>query len=338
MDYSKYHYIVTVAELQSISKAAKALYVSQPALTKYINKMEDSLGVKLFNRKTIPITMTYAGEVFVQEAKKIIEIRERIDKQMKEIGGTNGGRLTIGLTPSRGEYLLPNILPVFKKKYPGINIKLIEGTYSFLEDQLLKGYVDIILTATPTSSKEIEYKILAEEEVFLIVPEDHELIKGIDISENSLDNMIEIDVSDINKLEMISLKPEMGLPRIINKFLEVHNVNPEVILTTENLDTAFKLAVRGVGITFTVESCVIGYFPEYLPVMCRFIQNKLTRTTIAGYKGSEMPTKAMTAFMETAYEVLNSCPEYKSISHEDFVKERKKQKSGTEYYKWFKSI
>ena len=150
--------------------------------------------------------------------------------------------------------------------------------------------------------------------------------------------MIEIDVSDINKLEMISLKPEMGLPRIINKFLEVHNVNPEVILTTENLDTAFKLAVRGVGITFTVESCVIGYFPEYLPVMCRFIQNKLTRTTIAGYKGSEMPTKAMTAFMETAYEVLNSCPEYKSISHEDFVKERKKQKSGTEYYKWFKSI
>ena len=96
MIYSKYHYVAKVASLRSISKAAQELYISQPALTRVISNLEKELGVTLFNRSVIPLQLTYAGERYLEEAKRVLSIDESLRKELQEISEVKRGNLSIG--------------------------------------------------------------------------------------------------------------------------------------------------------------------------------------------------------------------------------------------------
>ncbi len=335
MDYSKYQYVITVAEMQSISRAARELYISQPALTKYINKLEEDLGVKLFYRNVIPITLTYAGEIFVSEAKKILDIKNRLDKELEEICEMKKGRLSIGVSASRGETWLPAMLPVFKKRYPGIELKIIEGSHMYLEDHIIKGMIDIILTTLPFYSDEIDYQILTEEKIVLIAPAEHPLVSNVDLSQNSLDNLIYIEPQNLNGQNFLNLTQGQGISRLVSSIFDKYDIKPKTILETQSLDTAFKLAARGMGLAFVSDICVEDYFPDYLPALCTIGMEPLTRNSIAGYKKGEMLSPAAKAFIDVAKEVLTTCPEFRRISHEDFVRARKNEEKNNKFKSWF---
>jgi len=335
MDYSKYQYVITVAEMQSISRAARELYISQPALTKYINKLEEDLGVKLFYRNVIPITLTYAGELFVSEAKKILDIKNRLDKELEEICEMKKGRLSIGVSASRGECWLPVMLPVYKKRYPGIELKIIEGSYTYLEDHIIKGMIDVILTTLPFYSDEIGYQILTEEKIVLVAPTDHPLVSNVDLSQNSLDNLIYIEPQKLNGQNFLNLTQGQGISRLVSNIFDKYGIKPKTILETQSLDTAFKLAARGMGLAFVSDICVEDYFPDYLPALCTIDAEPLTRNSIAGYKKGELLSPAAKAFIDVAKEVLATCPEFQRISHEDFIGARKNEEKNNKFKSWF---
>ncbi len=122
MDFKKLKYVLTVAEVQSISKAAAILYISQPSLSHVISNLEMELGIQIFNRTTTPISLTYAGERFVETAKEILNMNNKLKKEFSDISNARKGKIAIGIPSLRGSFMLPHILPVFHKEYPGIEL------------------------------------------------------------------------------------------------------------------------------------------------------------------------------------------------------------------------
>ncbi len=118
VNINKFSYVLAIAEYQNMTKAAEALYISQPALTKSLNLLEAELGVKLFDRNISPIRLTYAGEVFLQKAQKIMEMHDHMMKEMSSIATLHKSRLILGIPGERGTMWLPLILPTFFQTIP----------------------------------------------------------------------------------------------------------------------------------------------------------------------------------------------------------------------------
>ena len=127
MDFRELTYITAVADAASVTEAARRLYISQPSLSYIIAKVEEDLGVKLFDRKTNPLSLTYAGEKYVQTARDILRMRDNMRREMNDIGHGAKGRINIGIPNERAGYMLPKAIPVFYRKYPGVEIRLEES-------------------------------------------------------------------------------------------------------------------------------------------------------------------------------------------------------------------
>ena len=103
MDFRELTYITAVAEERSVTEAAKRLYISQPSLSYIISKVEQDLGVRLFDRKTNPLSLTYAGEIYVEHAREILRIRDNMRRELTDIGHGQKGRINIGIPNERAE-------------------------------------------------------------------------------------------------------------------------------------------------------------------------------------------------------------------------------------------
>ncbi|MEN6314888.1 MAG: LysR family transcriptional regulator, partial [Clostridiaceae bacterium] len=157
MDFRQLHYMLKVAEEKSFSKAAKKLYISQPSLSQYISNVEQQLGVRLFDRTTNPLTLTYAGELYEETAKNILYLKDQLLSQMDDIANLQRGHITIGISPFRSTYFLPTILPLFKKNYPGIDVSLAEGTMAELLELAINGATDFSIMTLPIPGELMSY-------------------------------------------------------------------------------------------------------------------------------------------------------------------------------------
>ena len=153
MNFQQLEYILAVEEHQSFSKAADAIFISQPALSMMIQKLEEELDLKIFDRSKKPIAPTEVGKpileqarVVLREVSKLQEIN-RAQKKMLE------GELSVGIIPTLAPYLLPLFIKPFLKKFPYIHLKIFEYTTEVIADKLKKGLLDVGLLVTPLPYK-----------------------------------------------------------------------------------------------------------------------------------------------------------------------------------------
>ena len=182
MDLDKSRYLIAIAELKSFSKAAESCYVSQPAMTRYIKGLENELGVKLFDRSSSPVQLTYAGERYVDGIRRILDLKERLDQEMLEIASRKKDRLMIGMHATRSYTWLPRILPAFRQEQPNVEVKLLEGNYIELQQALAKEIIDVFFIGTsPKTDEGLEFIPLCREQMALVVSRTHPLMKRLDI-------------------------------------------------------------------------------------------------------------------------------------------------------------
>ena len=312
LDFSKTEYIVKIAELRSVSKAAKALYVSQPALTKYVNKLEAELGTKLFDRSTTPIQLTYAGERYIAEMNKILGIKQQLDREMEEIAYMRGGRIVLGIGSARGMYWLPYILPPFVREYPEVEVRIVEGTSDDFEAQMLSGEIDISIYALPVKAEGIDYEVLMDERILLVVPQGHELLEGRDISGNDIDHLLCVEPERLNGQRFIGLTPGQGLHRTNQLIFERHGIKPGSVMELTNSDTAFLLACQGLGLIFAPGDCAINLKVPRQPVYCTLDDPPYTRKIIVAYKKHRPLPLVARKFIETTREVIDTAPELRA--------------------------
>ena len=140
--------ILNIIRSGSFTNAAKNMYISQPALSQSVRKIEEKLGAPIFNRSTDPITLTDAGHLYLEAMKQIMTINTRLVNNINEILNESKGKLRLGISLQRGMQLLPLVIPEFIKQYPHVKIELEERGSATLEKLLHEGKCDIALITT----------------------------------------------------------------------------------------------------------------------------------------------------------------------------------------------
>lgn len=123
MDHREMEYVIVIAQEKNLSKAAERLFISQPALSRFLGKLENELGTPLFERKNRQYIPTMAGELYLDTARKILRLQQQFDAELKSLIQTSRGVISMGITPGRGHTLLPHVLPAFREYFPDYEIR-----------------------------------------------------------------------------------------------------------------------------------------------------------------------------------------------------------------------
>ena len=254
METRTLYYVLCVAEEKNISKAAEKLFITQPTLSQHINKLEKNIGVQLFDRNTTPLTLTYAGEKFVEIASRILEAEKELIQEMEDINGLCKGRLTIGISPIHGSSLLPTILPKYKERFPNIEIVLVEENAHKLEELAERGKTDITITNLPIQNPNLMYDTLALDEVMLAVPRNF-LTTNFN---NDLDKFYQekIDIDILKECPFLLLKPGHKVRQISDMIFNEKGISPRIVLESISIETLYELSSIGMGVTFIPKNLI----------------------------------------------------------------------------------
>lgn len=266
-------YVKTVANEKSLSKAAQKLFLSQPSLSVCIQKIESRLGIKLFNRTTNGLLLTFAGERYYQMATDILRMYSDFQIEVSDINNFKKGRITIGITVYLATYILPIILPAFTKHCPTIEIFIIEKNSTELDKALAAGEIDFAIMHTfpyqeQANNSTTDIYPLFKDPLVLVTKKDHPLRHhAVQITGQEYP---QIDILRCANEPFIMLNHEQKIRQITNLILSKANINPVVALTTKSYETARRLACEGLGITLVPRQYLnifpSNYFPEYYSI------------------------------------------------------------------------
>ena len=170
-------YVLAVAEHQNFTLAAEKTFVTQPTLSMQIQKLEDELGVQIFDRSIKPIQLTAIGHVIVKQAKRIVDESDRIKDIIDQEKGFIGGDFKLGIIPTVTPTLLPMFLKTLLKKHDKINLIIEEATTEEIISKLRNGYLDAAIVATPLQEKDIRERVLYYEPFVGFIP--HKFREGL---------------------------------------------------------------------------------------------------------------------------------------------------------------
>jgi DNA-binding transcriptional LysR family regulator len=252
MEIRDIEYVKAILDQGNLTKAAEALYITQPSLSMYIKSMEDRLGVKIFNHIGKKFELTYAGEKFIEAGREILFIRDNFMNELSNILKNDYGRLRVAIPLLRSSYLIPAIVPKFKEKYPNVDVELMEDHSSVLEEKLINGEADIGILNKPNRELNLDYEVISEEEQLLAVPQNHPLADA-GISRKGT-HYKWIDITQFESERFILHFPEQRTGQLSKKIFEEYNMNPKNIIRTRNIETAINLTSVGFGVSFISES------------------------------------------------------------------------------------
>lgn len=302
MKYHELQYILCIAKHQNLTKAAQELYISQPTLTKHLQKLEREMGTKLFSRSGNSYTPTYAGRKYMEYAKKILQIRQDWEKELKDLTENNEGELNVAFPLMRSTCMVPQIMSTFSRKYPRVKVNILEEAYSIQEKLLLNDQLDFGIFNEVHEHPKLEYELLKKEEILLIMPPDHPLASAGEPSGYS--KYPKIDLSLLAEEPFILHFPEQTTGQLSMEALEKCHIRPYVPIQSRNTETCVKLCMQGLGMCFTPETYVRNMDLPVKPACFSIGENGVFSTlTIAYRRGTYLPQYARD-FICTAQEVL----------------------------------
>ncbi|MFT3896848.1 MAG: DNA-binding transcriptional regulator OxyR [Thermomonas sp.] len=168
-------YLVALADHRHFGKAADASFVSQPTLSTQIKKLEEELGVALVERAPRKVMLTPVGREVVERARKIIAEVDQMGEVARRSRDPEAGTVRLGLFPTLGPYLLPHVVPRIRRRFPQLELLLVEEKSDVLLRRLREGALDAALLALPLHDDQLHAEFLFEEPFLLAVPESHPL-------------------------------------------------------------------------------------------------------------------------------------------------------------------
>lgn len=163
-------YVYEVYLQKSFSQAAKTLFVSQSAVSSMVRRAEDRIGCQIFDRSTIPFTLTEEGKFYISNVEKLRKVENDLYAYFDDRRQLKTGRLTLASSTFYCSYYLTRIANAFKKKYPGIHFDIMEGDGAYLKQWLLDGRIDFLFGAIPLEGRDMRHRFFAFEDLVLAVP------------------------------------------------------------------------------------------------------------------------------------------------------------------------
>ena len=181
-------YFLAIAELKHFGKAAKKCHVSQPTLSGQIKKLEEQLGISLFERSNKKVMLTEAGEDIIPFAQSVLFNAEQICETSQTFKNPLAGRLRLGAIPTLASYLFPDFVTQVRDQLPELTLILTEEKTDTLIEQLNKGLIDAAIVALPISHDLFASEVLFEDEFLLAVPTSHTFYAYSSITMEQLKN------------------------------------------------------------------------------------------------------------------------------------------------------
>ncbi|MGN7359174.1 cidABC operon transcriptional activator CidR [Paenibacillus sp. SAF-054] len=175
MDIRHLQYFMEVARLESFTKAAESLYITQPTISKTIRNIEDELGVTLFDRSNKRIELTDAGRIIYEQAQPIVKSFQSLSAELGDLKNLQKGHIRLGLPPMVGSSFFPEVIGQFHKKYPQVTMQVFEDGAKKVEKDVESGLLDIGVAVLPTEEELFHYFSFARENLMLLVHPSHRL-------------------------------------------------------------------------------------------------------------------------------------------------------------------
>ncbi|RYL90268.1 LysR family transcriptional regulator [Sporolactobacillus sp. THM19-2] len=237
MEWQQIEYFQKVAELQHMTQAAEALSISQPALSRSIARLEEELGVSLFERQGRRIILNQYGKLFLVHVNRILKEFKDTRQEIKYLLDPEHGEVSLGFLHTLGVNILPDILSGFQKLHPGTKIKLYQNNNVSLLKQLQAGEIDLCLVHHSNEDPHIQWEKLWEEELFLMVPATHPLADKKSIT-----------LDEVKDDPIISMKKGFELRKIADKLCHKASFIPNIAFEGEEVTTLLGLVASGLGV------------------------------------------------------------------------------------------
>lgn len=307
-------YIYAVYKAGSFSAAAKELYITQPCLSAMIKKTEMQLGVPIFDRNTKPLRLTEYGIQYIAYLEKIQGLEGEFEQYLSDVRGLRTGHLSIGANTVLASFVLPALIQKFKTLYPGIQVQMVEGSRSYLEDALIHGKLDLILDNCQLDSDIYSQYRLGPEHILIAA---HKEIHDAQALKDSCLTHEDILVGRHIKADTpaLSLKTFADSPVIalrtgtdtrlrMDTIFQQAGIHADIQLEVYQLTTAYNIACTGLG--WTLVSDTLLYKMPSSPDMCYYKLNSdvTTRMIYMSHKRLRYVPLAMQKFMDTTIATL----------------------------------
>jgi LysR family hydrogen peroxide-inducible transcriptional activator len=286
MEMHQLRYVVAVARTRNFSRAAEQCHVSQPSLSQQIQKLEDELGERLFDRLKREAKLTSHGEAFLHRAVRILEEVDAAKREATDAKSLLRGALAIGVLPTIAPYLLPDVLATFTGQFPGVEIVVHEDTTARLLKLALACEIDFALASRPIHDERLEIRKLFSEELLLALPPGHPLTHKHIVNANDLEGQ-----------RLIVMKEGHCLGDQVLGFCDRHDLHRHISFRSAQLETIQALVGAGLGISLVPAMAAQPERtngPEYRPLR----SPKPSRQIVAVWPRQRPPGRAACEFLK----------------------------------------
>jgi len=275
MTLNELRYVVAVAQELSFGRAAAKCFVSQPALSVAIQKLEEELGMPLFERGKSEISVTPVGERIVEQAQRVLEEAARI-REIAQAGRNQlVGSLKLGIIYTVAPYLLPDLIPALHVRAPEMPLELEENLTEVLEAELKSGRLDAAIIALPFAPPAIATEFLYEEPFQVVVPRDHKWAKRKSVHPDELigEHTILLNVGHCFRDQVLDACPEL-------------NRQDVPTARTNSLETVRNMVASGLGVSVLPRDALTPKYHSSLVVPVPFTKPAPSRRVALAYRRS----------------------------------------------------
>ncbi len=293
MDIKQLRYFQAICQHGGFTAAARRLHIAQPAVSIAIRKLEAELNLTLLQRGERQITPTVEGEVLLGHARRIIEMSEAAELEMRELRGLAKGEMRIGIPSMLGSYYFPPILMGFKHRYPALSLSVYEQGTRRLQDMIRVGELDLGVVVADPPPEDLETRLLTREEMVACVPKEHPLAASDSISMEAFFSH-----------ELVVFKTGYFLREFIDRYSQNHRLTPKIAFETNLIPLTKAIVRQGFGIT-TFLRMVIEQDAQHDLVAVPFDEPVFLDLSLAWKKGGYL-SRANQAFVEYVLNETNS--------------------------------
>jgi len=282
-----------VAKHLSFTKAAEALFMTQPAVTFQIRQLEEHFDTRLFDRAHGRIALTAAGQVALEYAEKILGMSAELDTRLKEMSGQVAGPLLIGASTTIAEFMLPQVLGEFKSRYPGVVPRLFVANSEAVQARIAERTLDLGFIEGESHLPSLVTDTCSEDELQVVCAPSHPLAKAGTVAPKAL-----------TEHAYISREPGSGTREVIDHYLQKAGVSPDTLQVVMELGSPEALkGLAATGLGFAIMSRATVAKETQLGQLVRIpLAPRLTRRLSVVYPKERFHSRLVNTFVQYAKE------------------------------------